>query len=82
MFFSNGPRYPWLTIVAGAALLVFGLVEGHTLGIVIGAVAVVIGACRCYSALRQGRGFISGRPGDGGVTGNRGGAANDSGALR
>ena len=71
MLFTNGPRFPWLTIVAGAALLVFGLVQGHTLGIVIGAAAVVLGGCRCYATLRQGRGLFSGRPRNGGVAGTR-----------
>jgi hypothetical protein len=53
MFFLIGKRYPWLTLIIGAALLVIAAVTGSVVFALIGGLGVVIGGFRMVSFLRR-----------------------------
>jgi hypothetical protein len=62
MFFLIGRRYPWLTLIIGAALLVIAAVTGSVVFALIGALGVVMGGLRIVSFLRR-RGLAGGARG-------------------
>ncbi len=67
IFLLFGRRYPFISVVVGAALLVIGIVLGKALLDLVGGVVLAIGCYRSLTALR-GHSVIGGK--------------GDSGALR
>jgi hypothetical protein len=60
-FFFIGRRYPFLTLIIGAVLLVVGVVAHSTITDVIGCAGILIGGFRTVSGRR--RGITSGKSG-------------------
>ena len=61
-FFFIGRRYPFLTLIIGAAVLVVGVVIHSTITDVIGCVGILMGGFRTVSQRRRG---ITGGKSDG-----------------
>lgn len=53
MFFLLGRRYPYLTLIIGAAVLVIGLLIGDIRVDVIGCLGLVAGGYRCIAQARR-----------------------------
>jgi hypothetical protein len=53
-FFFFGRRYPFLTLIIGAAILVVGVVAHSTIADVTGCAGILIGGFRAVSQRRQG----------------------------
>jgi hypothetical protein len=60
MFFFIGRRYPFLTLIVGAALLVVGVVLHSTITDLIGCVGILMGGIRTVSKRRSITGGKSG----------------------
>jgi len=52
-FFFIGRRYPFLTLIVGAALLVVGVVMHSTITDVVGCVGILMGGIRTVSNRRR-----------------------------
>ena len=61
LFFFFGRRYPFLTLIVGAAILVVGVVTHSTITDVIGCAGILIGGFRTVSMRR--RSITSGKSG-------------------
>jgi hypothetical protein len=59
-FFFIGRRYPFLTLIIGAAVLVVGLVIHSTISDVVGCAGILIGGLRTVSKRRNTTGGQSG----------------------
>jgi hypothetical protein len=53
MFFFIGRRYPFLTLIIGAAILVVGVVIHSTITDVVGCLGILIGGLRTVSQRRR-----------------------------
>jgi hypothetical protein len=64
MIFLLGWRYPVVSLIIGAALIVAGVAVGKIVFVAVGCVGVVYGGCRCIAVLWRrrvtggGRGLI------------------------
>ena len=52
-FFFIGRRYPVLTLIIGAAILVVGVVAHSTIADVVGAAGILVGGLRTVSTRRR-----------------------------
>lgn len=71
MFLLFGRRYPYLTLIIGAAVLVIGLMTGDIRVDVIGCLGLVAGGYRCIARARR-RSLPGGGDGLAGGSGSRG----------
>jgi len=53
MFFLIGRRYPWVSLIGGAAVLTIGIVTGYIGSMVLGSLALAVGGYRVFAALRR-----------------------------
>jgi hypothetical protein len=70
MFILLGRRFPWVTVLCGAAILVIGLVIGSIGAVLVGCVGLVIGGYRMFASWRRGHGLLG--PGQSGQSGRGG----------
>jgi len=64
--FLSGRRYPFVSVVVGAAVLIVGVVLGKALLGLVGGVVLAFGCYRSFTALRH-RGVTGGRRDGGGA---------------
>jgi hypothetical protein len=82
MFIWFGRRFPWVTVVCGAVILVIGLVTGSIGAAFIGCVGLVVGGYRMFASWRRGNGLLGpGHSGHNGQT-SQGDGAGTGGMLR
>lgn len=55
MFFFLGKRMPFLGVIIGVALLIFGVLRHSPIAEVVGCIVIVVGVVRTIASLREKR---------------------------